>query len=47
MRDRPLIKFEIPVPWATIPARIEARGIHAVVVAGIVAVAWIGFLVWN
>ncbi len=37
MREKSSIKFEIPVPWATRPACIEAKGGHAVLVAGIVA----------
>jgi hypothetical protein len=45
MRDKPSIKFEIPVPWATTPACIEAKGSYAVLVAGIVAAIWITFLV--
>jgi hypothetical protein len=38
MREKSSIKFEIPVPWANAPACIEARGRHAVAVAGAVAV---------
>ena len=38
MHEKSSIKFEIPVPWANSPARIEARGRHALIVAGIVAV---------
>lgn len=45
MRDTSSIKFEIPVPWAATPACIEAKGRHAVLIAGIVAVILIGFLV--
>jgi hypothetical protein len=37
MRDKTSIKFEIPLPCARIPARIEATGPYAVMVAGIVA----------
>lgn len=38
MREKSSIKFEIPVPWASGPACIEACGRYAVIVAGIVAV---------
>jgi len=38
MREKSSIKFEIPVPWASVPVCITASGRHAVVVAGTVAV---------
>ena len=37
MREESSIRFEIPVPWAAAPIRIEATGRHAVAVAGIIA----------
>jgi hypothetical protein len=45
MREKSSIKFEIPLPWASAPARIEACGRHAVVVAGTVAVIFFTLIV--
>ena len=47
MREESSIKFKIPVPWAAKPACIEAKGSHAVLVAGIVAVILIAVLALN
>lgn len=44
MREKSSIKFEIPVPWAAKPALIKAKGSHAVLVAGIVAVILIAVI---
>lgn len=38
MQEKSSIKLQIPVPWASAPACIEARGRHAVAIAGGVAV---------
>ena len=38
MRHKPSISFEIPLPWAATPVRIEASGDQAVIVAGIVVI---------
>jgi hypothetical protein len=38
MRHKSSISFEIPLPWSATPARIEASGTQAVIVAGIVAI---------
>jgi len=38
MRDKPTIRFEIPLPWAERPASIQASGPLAVLIAALSAI---------